>query len=66
MNWWIYLIINNLIIDKQHGFVPLKGCKSNKRINIGLHNKCNALHYEKGNSKFPYFVKDERNNLKVV
>ena len=28
--------------------------------------KCKALHYGKGNLKFPYLVKDESNDLKVV
>ena len=28
--------------------------------------KYKALHYGKGNLKFPYLVKDESNNLKVV
>ena len=29
-------------------------------------NKCKAIHYGRGNLKFPYFVKDERNNLKIL
>ena len=28
--------------------------------------KCKALHYGKGNLKFPYLVKDESNNLENI